>query len=280
LKLNKLLACTFAFVMVSSLIFPAYATDERGRPDITNTQQIALSQSDAPVVHQNGNPNFEESDFIDDALIADDFVLSSGFTITDAHFVSELNDDDDVLVEPLFYFIFADNGGQPGAEIASGTAINVQIMDIDPAGPEDGIVEIWFDFEDGVPLDGGVTFWFGLKYADFFSIIDPEPKWIATFNQIGNLAQETNTLTPGPNDWFDGDASGYFFQLTGHDDTVGGEFLPIDSTALLLAAAQSPASWLATLTIAALGIGAYVFTRNPNNMRNIKVILRDYLDRF
>ena len=61
---------------------------------------------------------------------------------------------------------------------------------------------------------------------------------------------------------------------------VGGEFLPIDSTALLLAAASSPASWLATLTIAALGIGVYVFTRNPNNMRNIKVILRDYLDRF
>jgi len=61
---------------------------------------------------------------------------------------------------------------------------------------------------------------------------------------------------------------------------VGGEFIPIDTTSLLLAAAQSPASWLATLTIVALGIGAYVFTRNPNNMRNIKVILRDYLDRF
>jgi len=61
---------------------------------------------------------------------------------------------------------------------------------------------------------------------------------------------------------------------------VGGEFLPIDSTALLLAVAQSPASWLTSLTIAALGIAAYVFSRNPNNMRNIKVILRDYLDRF
>jgi len=61
---------------------------------------------------------------------------------------------------------------------------------------------------------------------------------------------------------------------------VGGEFLPIDSTSLVLAAAQAPAAWLTTLTIAALGIGAYVFTRNPSNMRNIKVILRDYLDRF
>ncbi len=60
---------------------------------------------------------------------------------------------------------------------------------------------------------------------------------------------------------------------------VGGEFLPIDSTALLLAAAQSPVAWLSSLALVALGIGAYVFTRKPNNMRNIKVILRDYLDR-
>jgi len=70
------------------------------------------------------------------------------------------------------------------------------------------------------------------------------------------------------------------FCIMDEPKVVGGESLPIDSTALLLAATQSPASWLATLTIAALGIGAYVFTRNPSNMRNIKVILRDYLNRF
>jgi len=63
------------------------------------------------------------------------------------------------------------------------------------------------------------------------------------------------------------------------DGVVGGEFLPIETTSLLLAAASSPAAWLTSLTIVALGIGAYVFTRNSNNMRNIKVILRDYLDR-
>jgi len=63
------------------------------------------------------------------------------------------------------------------------------------------------------------------------------------------------------------------------DGVVGGEFLPIETTSLLLAAASSPAAWLTSLTVTALGIGAYVFTRNSNNMRNIKVILRDYLDR-
>jgi len=47
---------------------------------------------------------------------------------------------------------------------------------------------------------------------------------------------------------------------------VGGEFLPIETTSLLLAASSSPASWLISRTIVALGIGAYVFTRNSNNM--------------
>ena len=76
------------------------------------------------------------------------------------------------------------------------------------------------------------------------------------------------------------DAIGRFIGiLPGVDDIIGGEIIPIETTVLLLAAAQSPAAWLTTLTIAALGIGAYVFTRNSNDMRNIKVILRDYLDR-
>jgi len=77
----------------------------------------------------------------------------------------------------------------------------------------------------------------------------------------------------------------YEILLSGANDitncgVVGGEFLPIDSTALLLAVASTPAAWLSSLALVALGIGAYVFTRNPNNMKNIKVILRDYLDRF
>jgi len=70
--------------------------------------------------------------------------------------------------------------------------------------------------------------------------------------------------------------------IRGDDDAdrqVGGELLPIETTSLLLAAAQSPA-WLTALTIAALGIGAFVFTRNQNNIRNAKAILRYYLDRF
>ena len=86
-----------------------------------------------------------------------------------------------------------------------------------------------------------------------------------------------NVIESGPDQNFEGNL---ILTIPSICSPVGGESLPIDSTALLLAAANSPSAWVTTLAIAALGIGAYVFTRNPSNMRNIKVILRDYLDRF
>jgi hypothetical protein len=63
-------------------------------------------------------------------------------------------------------------------------------------------------------------------------------------------------------------------------DVVGGEFLPIDNTVLLLTAVQSPTLlWISGL-LSVVGVGAFLFTRNPNNTRNVKVILQDYLDKF
>ena len=64
--------------------------------------------------------------------------------------------------------------------------------------------------------------------------------------------------------------------------SVGGEILPIDTIALLLGGTQTNAVWIMSIltVIGSIAFGAlYITTRNPNNMRNIKVILRDYLDR-
>ncbi len=46
---------------------------------------------------------------------------------------------------------------------------------------------------------------------------------------------------------------------------VGGEFLPIDSTALLLAGAQMTAAWLIPVLVAGAGIGLFVFSRKSEN---------------
>ncbi len=60
---------------------------------------------------------------------------------------------------------------------------------------------------------------------------------------------------------------------------VGGELISLDTTALLLAGVQTPMAWM-MYAFSAIGIGAFLFTRNTNNIRNVKVILQDYLDRF
>ena len=64
-----------------------------------------------------------------------------------------------------------------------------------------------------------------------------------------------------------------------NNQVVGGEIIPIEVTSLILAGAQTPAVWMIS-AFSALGIGAFWFTRNPYNVRNIKVIFQDYLDRF
>ena len=46
---------------------------------------------------------------------------------------------------------------------------------------------------------------------------------------------------------------------------VGGEFLPIDSTALLLAGAQMTAAWLIPVLVAGAGIGLFVVSRKSEN---------------
>ena len=55
--------------------------------------------------------------------------------------------------------------------------------------------------------------------------------------------------------------------------------MPIETTYLLLAGAQTPIAWM-MYAFSAICIGAFLFTRNPNNVRNVKLILQDYLDRF
>ena len=287
--MDKLLAGIFAFVMVTGMIFPAYAEIREAHIYSPSGQPISIA-SDDDVIYQNGNaPDPEEGTFLVDFVIADDFVLSSNFIVTDAHFVAFLQSECDngnglpglnncivQPLEPMFYFIFADNNGEPGAEIDSGTAQNLQRMEI-----EQGLFEIWFDFEEGVPLDGGVTYWFAMHFTEFFEIIPPDPEWVAADVNSGNEPRGSSEFPPQT--WFDFDdqelLQDFWFQLTGDDRVVGGELLPIDTTSLLLAAAQSPA-WITALTIAALGIGAFVFTRNPSNLRNIRAILRYYLDRF
>jgi len=248
--------------MVTGMIFPAYA-QMRDAPLFSSSDQPISIASDDDIIYQNGNnPDPEEGGiFLVDFTLADDFVLSSNFIVTDAHFVASLNED--LPPEPMFYFIFANNNGEPGAEIDSGTAQNLQRMEIG-----EGLFEIWFDFEEGVPLDGGVTYWFAMHFTDTFDIIPPDPNWSFTDVATGNEPRGSSEFPPVT--WFDfGEEFAdpdFWFQLTGDDRVVGGEFLPIDSTALILAGAQTNAVWIlsALAVIGSVAFGALYITSKKN----------------
>ena len=84
-------------------------------------------------------------------------------------------------------------------------------------------------------------------------------------------------IRPSESPFGGGDA---YFKVELHDanecEVVAGEILPIDNTALFLAGLSSSAVWMIP-TLAGIA-GAGLLVRNPNNIRNIKVILEDYFE--
>jgi len=261
--------------MVTGMVFPAYAahvdreTMEPGQPvTLPQTSSTVTPSSHSGIIYQNGNNPIFGLTFIDNSLVADDFVLSGGdiFEVTDAHFIWH-GDGSSSNIEPLEYFILADAGGQPGAGVQhiidSGTAQNVQTMAL---GGED--FETWFDFENLVTLDPGVTYWFALTYMPAtFGIEDPEPIVFRSDVVTGSLPWSTTSLPPG-NVWSQSTSSDMWFQLTGDiiivNGDVGGEIIPIETTSLLLAGAQT-FSWMIPVILSAIGIGLFVVSRKPEN---------------
>jgi len=260
---QKLLVCTFVFVMVSSFVSPVYGGEVFD-----------------PVIYQNGNNPIpsDEAGFIVDDVIADDFVVPDGqiWEITDAHFTAELTDSgENPLLDPLRYFIFEDNGDVPGEIIASGVAQNTQAMVL--GDPDDNRFEFWFNFEEDVPLNGGIQYWFGLKYTEDFIIIEPDPAWEISDVVNGNPAMAS--CCEFPSTIWDPLEFDQWFQLTGEiiivdelcdifpDDPqciVGGELIPIETTSLLLANAQS-FSWMIPIVLSGIGIGLFVVSRKSEN---------------
>jgi len=257
-EIHRLLAGSFALIMVVSMVFPAYAAHidrEAMEPGeavtLTETSSGVMPSSDDDIIYQNGNnPVPFAGVFIDDKIIADDFVLSQDFVVTDAHFTAFL-DPPPITVEPLLFFILEDDGGVPGNVISSGLAQNVELMEL-----ETDRFEVWFDFEEGVPLDGGVTYWFALKYTDTFAVISPEPRWEISDVVTGNSIMLSVSIPP--TQWFPFTNFDVWFQLTGDGEVVGGELLPIDTTTLLLAGAQMNAAWMIPVIVSAIGIGIVI----------------------
>jgi len=250
LKINSLLAGTLAFVLIAGFASPAFAEDN-GRVHIEDSNVVtttALSTlTDAnpeDIVYENSDPSPGADGFLVHTFsVANDFVLENQADITDVHFILLEFADIDFDGE-IQYDIFGDLGGNNGPDVTdilgSGSATELETEFLGTGNLVDRIA-VWFDLEEAVPLDAGVRYWLHLHAGTGFT----EPAIYALEDSVDTVGECTRSYQGGilnnpiVNCSFDS-----WFQITAKAQVVGGELLPIDSTALILAGLQTSAIWM------------------------------------
>jgi len=253
LKTNRLLAIAVTLVLIAGFTSPAFAVSsftgaEVEMPSNTESVPTPLPLTDEEnVIFDNGraDPSFFPCGMTAGLVYcADDFVLDANEILTDVHF-----DGFDFLgsgVPEFRYFILADDSGLPGAIIQSGDAVNEHKELI-----VDNHFRYWFDLDIPLLLNGGTTFWIAIDRVSDAG----DPEWVTGENPVvGNQAVFTDD--DGAT-WQTSLFLDFNFVLTGQP-AVGGELLPIDTTALLLVGAQMNASWMIPLIVSAIGIAIVI----------------------
>lgn len=246
-----------ALVLIAVLGTPAFAqemaSDNGGSPG--NATPLATPQSSHNVIFNGGDPDLVNGWSVSSPTVpADDFVLSSDQVVTDIHFWTLEIDTPGRTVE---YFFFEDVAGSPSdTPFASGTGILIDRVDTnrDAFGLDE--VEYWVDLDTPLTLDGGTTYWLGL------SLSGSSVFWETSDSGFGNIA----CISGGGsfNDWVCTQSlPNLAFLLTG-ESVVGGELLPIDSAALMLAGLQSSAIWMIPILAGAVGIGSFYIKSRMN----------------
>jgi len=170
--------------------------------------------------------------------------------------------------------------------ITSGPSNSLQVMPTGAVDKQGNLCVMWYDTQNGATNTGGnflldvyTTFSTdgGVSFSPDFQIndvaFDPDLNAPARFSgppptlRIGeyNGIAAANGLAYAA--WTGNDAISnaqeiFFdtFTCAGMDDVVGGEFLPIEATSLLLASAQT-FSWMIPVVLSILGIGLFAVSR-------------------
>jgi len=197
--------------------------------------------------------------FTDDIFfLAEDFIPDASASVTDFHFFTVADSKFFLPIGSTFSYEIRDDGtGQPGnIIIGQGTATVVARDSFLGFCPE--CLEIWTDFDNPVPVTQGQTFWLVIG-------ITSGGVYILDSVQVGNeilLTLDKVTYTPVS---FEGFFTNFPMQITALiPRAIGGELLPIDTTALLLASAQS-FSWMIPVLLSGIGIGLFVFRKSENS---------------
>ena len=260
MKTGKLLVGTLALVLVTGLIMPAYAqtpglsSSPQDGPSVPHDDVIALDHDN--MIFDGGAPNLANSLEMTVAVEADDFVLSGDLVLTDVHLWG-CDRDPPSWDGTIEWWIFNDAAGSPGGIVDSGTGNLVDRTftgNTVPIACPEFVMD--FDLDHDVPLAGGTTYWLGLHLSTDFD--DDMVFWELTDNTFGSnsMASIGGTF----DNWFDPIGSSFAFFLTGHDPSpaVGGEFIGVDSTALLLTGAQMNAAWMIPVIVSGIGFAIVI----------------------
>jgi len=186
-------------------------------------------------------------------ICAGNFIFTSSQTIGDVHFwiVERTGGTFDDVVGYTFYEDDSING-MPGSEILGATGFGIEVHSMPFAsnlGPctNNNCFEVWMDLPNLVTLDPG-TYWLGIKNVNsqWNVLLDLET---GTTGRSTDNGQSWTVISP-----FD-----LPFDLTA-PRMVGGEFLPIETTSLILAGAQT-FSWMIPVVLSVLGIGLFIVSR-------------------
>ena len=258
MQTSRLLAGTLALFLVAGLgtpVFGDFGLEGTGTPP--PKQPLAPQVIPPNVIYDNGGPNLINAANVGDFVSASDFVIADDMVLTDVHlWMCEQLGAWDGTIE---WWIFEDAPGSPGTIFAEGNGVLVDKIptgDVIPSVCD--VSELSFDLDNPVGLEGGITYWLGLHLKQDFS--PPSVVFWATADPNGSLLVHASSGGTFDN-WF-APGGGVFdevaFFLTGDSTLVGGELLPIDNTALVLAGIQTSAIWMLPVLAGVAGAGFYL----------------------
>ncbi len=281
MKIDKLLAGTLAFIMVTGMIFPAYAGESE---PVIKCYPIADGFFDPPVIKLKDQFGTEEVDPLPPVFVCQ-IAIKNGVSPP---------------LVPQAGVIYPITGSIDPPEVSLTDQFGTEVVDPSPA--------VWvllpavgFDRQIGDPQEEGVEISDHFKFYPISGTIDPPlvnlvdkfgdddadaspAKWLAVPTEKNDEPIEVDqhfkcypfegTVDPPPQDIYldqfsfhvvNADPAGFYFTQADKDEViisppVGGEFLPLETTSLLLASAQT-FSWMIPVVLSVLGIGLFVASR-------------------
>ncbi len=280
MKIDKLLVGTLALVLIAGLGTPAFAITTEAGMDILQGNAVPTVipiQQDCDIVNI-----FDDRTAFDAAVgstTLEDFTDTFHFPIS----TGILNSATNLVV--TFGSPILPGDIQPGVTysmpIGTGQFFNIDAFGGFVGGFLDGIKNPEFDpvtiaFDNPVAAFGfdmnqlmGGSFDITIQFTsgpDFVANIPVTQSLSLEFVgfQSEQIDIETVIIQGDGTGGFDYAFDNFAFGGKGCEIVVGGEFLPIDNTALLLAGAQS-FSWMIPVVLSVLGIGLFVVSRKSKN---------------